>query len=171
MTTRQARHCTRRRPGRCSTHKGEAAPPACASARTWRIWGTGYGGTTNWAGNGSVGSASVTGHMSGFGAGLDYQINPNFLLGFAAGGGASSFIVQDRATSGTVDAYHAALYGAWRNLNFYASGILSYDWFNDDESRFASIPGVVLPASNFIGGPYCVPGFWRSRAQASTPTP
>jgi uncharacterized protein with beta-barrel porin domain len=141
------------------THKGEAAPPACASARTWRIWGTGYGGTANWAGNGSVGSASVTGHMSGFGAGLDYQINPNFLLGFAAGGGASSFIVQDRATSGTVDAYHAALYGAWRNLNFYASGILSYDWFNDDESRFASIPGVVLPASNFIGGPYVIPGF------------
>ena len=141
-------------PGSLPTHKGEAAPPACASVRTWRIWGTGYGGTANWAGNGSVGSASVTGHASGFGAGLDYEINPNFLLGFAAGGGASSFFVQNRATSGTVDAYHAALYGAWRNLNFYASGILSYDWFNDDELRFASIPGVVLPASNFIGGPY-----------------
>jgi uncharacterized protein with beta-barrel porin domain len=146
-------------PGSLPTHKGEAAPPACASVRTWRIWGTGYGGTANWAGNGSVGSASVTGHASGFGAGLDYEINPNFLLGFAAGGGASSFFVQNRATSGTVDAYHAALYGAWRNLNFYASGILSYDWFNDDESRFASIPGVVLPASNFIGGPYVIPGF------------
>jgi uncharacterized protein with beta-barrel porin domain len=141
------------------TPKSKAASPACASARTWRIWGTGYGGTANWSGNGSVGSASVTGRVSGFGAGLDYQINPNFLLGFAAGGGASSFAAQNRATSGTVDAYHTALYGAWRNRNFYASGILSYDWFNDNESRFASIPGVVLPASNFAGGPYYVPGF------------
>jgi uncharacterized protein with beta-barrel porin domain len=141
------------------THKGEAATPACPGARTWRIWGTGYGGSANWTGDASVGSASVTGRVSGFGAGLDYQINPNFLLGFAAGGGASSFSVQDRATSGTVDAYHAALYGAWRNQNFYASGILSYDRFNDQESRFSSLPGVVLPASNFAGGPYLVPGF------------
>jgi uncharacterized protein with beta-barrel porin domain len=141
------------------THKSEAATPACPGTRTWRIWGTGYAGSANWTGDASVGSASVTGRVSGFGAGLDYQINPNFLLGFAAGGGASSFSVQDRATSGTVDAYHAALYGAWRNLNFYASGILSYDRFNDQESRFSSIPGVVLPGSNFTGGPYFVPGF------------
>ena len=72
-------------PGSTPTHKSEAVSPACASARTWRIWGTGYGGSANWAGSGGVGSASVTGHVSGFGAGLDYQINPNFLLGFAAG--------------------------------------------------------------------------------------
>ncbi len=148
-------------PAALPTRKGEAAQPLppCAYARTWRIWGTGFGGGSNWPGDAAVGSAAANDHTAGLGAGLDYQVSPNALLGVAAGGGASSFGVPDRATSGTVDAFHAALYGAWRNQGYYANGILSYDQFSDSEARIATIPGVVLPASNFIGGPYVIPGF------------
>ena len=60
-----------------------------------------------------------------------------------------------------MDAFHGALYGALRNQGFYASGILAYDQFNDSESRTAVIPGVVLPASSYIGGPYYIPGFYE----------
>ena len=40
-------------PASLPTRKGEAAPavPACAYARTWRIWGTGFGGGSHWPGN------------------------------------------------------------------------------------------------------------------------
>ena len=148
------------------TRKGQPAPPPCAAQRTWRIWGTGFGGGSYWPGDAPVGSARADQHTSGFGAGLDYQIAPYALLGFAAGGGSSSFDVTNRATSGTVDAFHAALYGALRNQGFYASGVISYDQFSDTEQRFASIPGVVLPASNFVGGPYVIPGF-NERPKAS----
>ena len=146
------------------TRKGQAGQPAanppCMTPRTWRMWGTGFGGGANWQGDAAVGSASADDHTFGFGAGLDYQVTPQALIGFAAGGGVSSFGVPNRATSGTVDAYHAALYGAWRDRGFYASGVLSYDQFDNSETRTAAIPGVVLPAS-FVGGPFVVPGFYE----------
>ena len=131
------------------------------------MWGTGFGGTANWQGNGTIGSASATEHSSGFAAGLDYQVNPNLLLGVSAGGGQSSFGVLDRGTWGTVDAWHGSVYGAWRSQQgFYASGIVSYSGFDNTEQRSASIPGVILPAANFIGGPYVVPGY-AERPQGS----
>ena len=142
------------------THKGQTIPP-CMTQRTWRIWGTGFGGGANWRGDPQVGSASADQHTWGFSAGLDYQLNPNVLLGVSGGGGSSSFGVTNRATSGEVDAFHGALYGAWRNRGFYATGVLAYDNFNNSETRTATIPGVVLPASQFIDGPFFVPGFYE----------
>ena len=147
-------------PGSLPTHKGEVAP-ACAYTRTWRIWGTGFGGGSHWPGDAVIGSAEADQHTWGFAGGLDYQITPYALLGISAGGGVSSFGVGDRATSGTVDAFHGALYGALRNQGFYASGIVAYDQFNDSESRTAVIPGVVLPAASFIDGPFSIPGFYE----------
>jgi hypothetical protein len=147
-------------PGSLPTHKGEVAP-ACAYTRTWRIWGTGFGGGSHWPGDAVIGSAEADQHTWGFAGGLDYQITPYALLGVSAGGGVSSFGVGDRATSGTVDAFHGALYGALRNQGFYASGIVAYDQFNDSESRTAVIPGVVLPAASFIDGPFSIPGFYE----------
>ena len=148
-------------PASLPTRKGQAAPslPACTYARTWRVWGTGFGGGSHWPGNSVVGSAEADQHTWGFAGGVDYQLTPNALIGVAAGGGASSFGVSGRAASGAVDAFHGALYGALRNQGFYASGVLSYDQFNDSETRTSVIPGVVLPASNFIDGPYVIPGF------------
>ena len=144
-----------------SARPGAPAPIApCANPRTWRIWGTGFGASSNWPGNSTVGSAAATEHTSGFAAGLDYQVNPNVLIGVSAGGGQSSFGVLDRGTWGSVDAWHGSIYGAWRSqMGFYASGILSYSGFENTEQRSASIPSVVLPASNFVGGPYQIPGY------------
>jgi outer membrane autotransporter protein len=82
--------------------------------------------------------------------------------------------VPDRVTSGTVDAFHGAIYGAYRSQGFYGLGILAYDHFNNTESRVANIPGVILPASLFIDGPYVIPGFhetpsgsWNSQSFSS----
>jgi uncharacterized protein with beta-barrel porin domain len=113
--------------------------------RTWRVWGSGYGGNTRLHGDGVVGTATMSERDAGFAMGLDYQINQSALIGFAAGGGFSSFSVTDRQTWGNVDGGHVAAYGALRNNNLYATGTLSYDFFNNSESRNAAIPGRVLP--------------------------
>jgi len=41
----------------------------------------------------------------------------------------------------------------------YATGILSYDHFNNSESRQAVIPGVTLPAPQFVDGNFTIPGY------------
>jgi uncharacterized protein with beta-barrel porin domain len=113
--------------------------------RTWRVWGSGYGGGTRLQGDGVVGTATMTERDAGFAMGLDYQINHSGLIGFAVGGGFSSFNVTDRQTSGNVDGGHLAAYGALRNNDLYATAIVSYDFFNNSESRYAAIPGRMLP--------------------------
>src|SRR5262249_47304811 len=109
--------------------------------RTWRVWGSGYGGNARLQGDGVVGTATMSERDAGFAMGLDYQINPSGLIGFAIGGGFSSFSVTDRQTWGNVDGGHVAAYGALRNNNVYATGTLSFDFFNNSESRYAAIPG------------------------------
>jgi outer membrane autotransporter protein len=66
---------------------------------------------------------------------VDYQINPNLLLGFALGGSASSFSVPDRLTSGTVDGGHLGGYGVATAGSFYAAGALSFAAFDDRINR------------------------------------
>lgn len=104
-------------------------------------------------------TATITEANAGVATGFDYQMSPHSLIGIAVGGGHSSFEVSDRATTGRFDAIHAAVYGAWHGEHIYATGVASYDHFDNNESRVAVIPGVTLPASQFIGGPYSLPGF------------
>jgi uncharacterized protein with beta-barrel porin domain len=127
-------------------------------SRTWRFWAAPFGGSANYQGNPIVGSAPSTQKGAGFGAGADYQISPDALLGAAVGGGASSFSVPDRSTSGTVDAVHGAVYGALRDERYYLTGVLSFDHFDNAESRQATLPGTTLP-SLFDSGAIVVPGF------------
>ena len=44
---------------------------------------------------------------------------------------------------------------------------VSYDQFSDSETRIATIPGVILPTSNFIGGPYVVRASAKGRPAIS----
>ena len=80
------------------------------------------------------------------------------LLGVAGGAGSSGFGVANRATGGSLQTGHVALYGAGRYGAFYASGVLAYDFSNVNEHRFAMIPGSNAPlvpvpgfAENLIG--------------------
>jgi uncharacterized protein with beta-barrel porin domain len=126
---------------------------------SWRLWLTPYGNGAINGGNTATGSAKVTQTAYGIAGGVDYQISPHALIGVAVGGGSTWFKVTDRATTGAVDAVHFGLYGAWNEEDYFATGALSYDIFHNVESRFAAIPGVRLPSSLFVDGPYDVPGF------------
>jgi uncharacterized protein YhjY with autotransporter beta-barrel domain len=138
-----------------SASDASAAPRT--TPRTWRGWFTQYGGYAGYGGDTSAGSAKVNQSGAGFSAGLDNQISPSFLLGLAGGAGWYSFDVPDRATYGTVNAWHMATYAAVRLKSFYATGVLAYDSFNSDVSRRASIPGASVASS--AGAPVEIPGF------------
>jgi uncharacterized protein with beta-barrel porin domain len=90
---------------------------------------------------------------------MDYQINPHLLWGLATGLGAFGFDVPDRSTSGTIEATHFAGYVAARNDNAYATAMLDFDFFENQETRNPSIPGSVLPLA---GGPLLAPGLMET---------
>jgi uncharacterized protein with beta-barrel porin domain len=139
------------------------ANAAAAAPRTWRVWGSGFTGNIQQNGNATIGTASMNGRGWGFAGGLDYQVTPNAIVGIAGGGGPSAFSVNGRNTAGTVDAGHIAAYGAIRGSQAYLTGILSYDFFNGNETRFAAIPGRILtplPGTNAV--PPAVGGFFET---------
>ncbi|WP_156898221.1 hypothetical protein [Methylocapsa acidiphila] len=115
--------------------------------RTWRAWFAGYGAGAQLSGQYPVGSEHLNYRGVGAAAGLDYQITPDILLGVSAGGGPSAFSVSNRATGGSVNAAHVAAYGAVRWNDFYASGIIGYDFFSNQEHRTAFVPGTVATLS------------------------
>ncbi|WP_156898048.1 hypothetical protein [Methylocapsa acidiphila] len=133
------------------------APRPCEQ-RTWRAWFAGYGAGSRVSGELPLGSATLRDNGSGISAGLDYQLRPEALIGFAAGAGSSGFGVADRATSGSLQTGHVALYGAGRAGSFYTSAVFAYNWSDVNERRFAMIPGTNAPivpvpgfAENLIG--------------------
>lgn len=115
------------------------------AGRSWRVWGSGFGGGSTNPGDGAVGSARSKEGGAGFALGLDYQIDPGALVGGAGGYGRSTYSVGDRATSGAVENGHVSVYGALRSEKIYLFATFGRDFFGSSEQRAASIPGTVLP--------------------------
>jgi T5SS/PEP-CTERM-associated repeat protein/autotransporter-associated beta strand protein len=106
----------------------------------WRGWAAGFDGTSSLRGEADPGSASQRERIAAAAAGLDYQVNPNLLVGAAAGGSASSFSVPDRSTSGNLTGAHLGAYGVARWDQWYAAGTLAFA--NFDNTTHRSIIGV-----------------------------
>jgi T5SS/PEP-CTERM-associated repeat protein/autotransporter-associated beta strand protein len=116
--------------------------PAPAFEQRWRGWAAGFDGNSSLRGEADPGSAGQSHRTAGGAAGIDYQINPNLLVGAAAGGSSSNFSVSDRATSGSLDGAHLGAYGVARWGAWYAAGTLAFSAFDNHTSR---IIGVAVP--------------------------
>ncbi len=120
------------------------APLAPAPQRLWRAWGGGFGGSSTIDGVANLGTARQDSDFFGGLVGLDYQVQPNLLIGAAAGGSNADFTVPNRATSGTVTGGHGGLYGIYGGLTgFYAEGSLAFSGFSNDVRRTAGAVGGV----------------------------
>ena len=106
----------------------------------YRAWFAGFDGTWHLDGQAEPGSAALRQSTVGGAAGLDYQVNPNLLVGVAAGGSSSTFSVPDRATSGTLEGAHIGTYGVGRWGPWYAAGALAFNAFDNNYTR--TIAGV-----------------------------
>ena len=103
-----------------------------------RFWAAGFGQYATLDGQASNGSATLTSHSSGVATGIDFQATPNLLVGLAGGYSDSSFSVQDRATSGTVEGAHVGLYGVERWGAFYVAGTADYAHYYNTTDRFVT---------------------------------
>ena len=114
-------------------------PILVAVPRTWRVWGNGFGGGTSISGNTGLGTAGETGNFYGGAIGVDYQVQPNWLVGIAAGGSDSRFNVGTRATSGEVTGFHVGIYSALEFGNgFYGQSSTSFGDYSNRTTRFVA---------------------------------
>jgi uncharacterized protein YhjY with autotransporter beta-barrel domain len=130
-----------------------------SAEHSWRLWMSPYGTSALYGGNKAMGAAKTKDQAYGIVGGVDYQVSSQALIGVAVGGGTTWINVPSRRTKASTDAIHVGLYGGWNTDTYYADGVFAYDMFKNVEQRVAVIPGVVLPKSLFVDGPYTVPGF------------
>jgi autotransporter-associated beta strand protein len=117
----------------------------------WRAWLTGFDGTAKLAGDAATGSAALSHNVGGLAGGLDYQWAPDMLLGFALGGSSSNFSVNDRITSGHLEAAHFGGYGVKTWSHFYLAGALSFSTFRNTTSRTIAGVGPTETATGSFG--------------------
>ncbi|MGK3946658.1 hypothetical protein ABK046_50895, partial [Streptomyces caeruleatus] len=61
----------------------------------WRVFGAAYGGNAQIGGNALLGSHDATSRVYGMMGGASYALSPATRLGFAFGGGGTSFGLSD----------------------------------------------------------------------------
>ncbi|MCW2285126.1 uncharacterized protein with beta-barrel porin domain [Rhodoblastus acidophilus] len=116
--------------------KGPISLKDPAPTRDWRMWGAFLGGGANIGAEG--GRPSYDGATYGGLAGLDYLIQPNWLLGVALGGGASHYNTS-LASSGDVSAFNAGLYtAALLGNGYYVEGSETFSVNSNRGKRWVS---------------------------------
>ncbi len=132
--------------------------PAPAPARDWRMWGAFLGGGANIGADG--GRPSYAGATYGGLAGLDYLIQPNWLLGVALGGGSSHYNTS-LASSGDVSTFNAGLYTAALFANgYYVEGSETFAVNDNHGKRWVSGFGGL--ATQQLNASY---GSWEARTR------
>jgi uncharacterized protein with beta-barrel porin domain len=133
----------------------DAAKPLATPG--WYSWASGIVGSQSLTGNSGAGTADLGNRVGGGAAGIDYQLDPDRLIGVGVAGSSSSFSVNDRATSGQLIGGHIGFYGVQRWGTSYASATLGYSGLNNSVSRTAAVFGATESEtgqffSNQLGG-------------------
>jgi fibronectin-binding autotransporter adhesin len=141
----------------------KAPPSDTEKVRTWRVWGSAFGGELTIGDNTGAG-LGYSAQTSGGAIGADYQVNPNLLGGFAVGGSTSNFQVPGSLTSGQLDGGHLGLYGVAKFGDVYFRSGLSYAHFINSTSRTVSDTGVTQTELGHFGSDQLAGDFelgWR----------
>ncbi|MFG1472810.1 autotransporter domain-containing protein, partial [Xanthobacter agilis] len=109
------------------------------------LWAQGYGGWGNAFGDGNAASVSST--IGGFLIGADVAVADNARAGVFGGFSQSSFDVDARASSGSMDNYDAGLYAAAQFGAIAARGGFAYAWHDVSGNRTIAFPGIMQATS------------------------
>ncbi|MGX9393839.1 autotransporter-associated beta strand repeat-containing protein [Nitrobacteraceae bacterium UC4446_H13] len=124
------------------------APPMQTFEQRWRIFGGGYGGSSQIGGNATLGSHDATSRVYGGIGGATYALSPATTLGFALGGGGTSFGLSDGLGSGRSEMFQA---GVFAHHGFaqggYLNGAFAYGWHDVNTDR-------VVPTGERLRGAY-----------------
>ncbi len=92
---------------------------------TYSAWGSAYGGYSSLSGNTAIGSATATTGGGGLATGIDYRFRQDTVVGFAFGGGYSSWNMTG-GNSGNSTVFQFGVYGSQRINQAYISGSIAY---------------------------------------------
>ncbi|WP_147155712.1 autotransporter outer membrane beta-barrel domain-containing protein, partial [Reyranella soli] len=123
---------------------------ACDGASPWSAWASGIGGLGSVQGNGNA--STFTYNVGGTAAGIDYRVNPSFLVGLGAGYTAGTQWVDSFQGKAWSNAVSVTAYGSFTPSDafagFYADVLAGYAYANNQVQRQLSIPGLQSRTSN-----------------------
>jgi autotransporter-associated beta strand protein len=119
---------------------------SCDAVGPWGAWASALGGLGSVAGNGN--SSTLTYNFGGGAAGIDYRVDPRFLVGIGAGYTASNQWVDSFMGRGWSDSVSVAAYGSFTQGGFYADALAGYAYYNNQMQRQILIPGLQLRTAN-----------------------
>ena len=116
--------------------------------RASRAWLSGIGSTGSVLGDGNA--AGLTYTLGGTAFGIDYRLDPRFLVGIAGGYVGGTQWVNGFSGNGNIDALSVALYGSFtpRAGGFYADALAGYANASNRMQRVVSIPGLPTGIAN-----------------------
>jgi outer membrane autotransporter protein len=119
---------------------------ACDATGPWSAWASALGGLGTVAGNGN--SSTLTYNFGGGAAGIDYRVDPRFLVGVGAGYAAGNQWVDSFMGRGWTDTVSAIAYGSFMQAGFYADALAGYAWSGNQLQRQILIPGLQPRTAN-----------------------
>jgi uncharacterized protein with beta-barrel porin domain len=124
------------------------------SASRWSMWGGAFGGENKSAGDVSIGSHDTGTRTAGVASGFDYRVNPATVVGFALGGGSTSWGLSDNLGGGRSDVFQSGLYGSTRIGDAYLSGSLALALHSMSTDRTVAISGLNNLSGSFNAQSY-----------------
>ncbi len=130
----------------------EACVIACDTQEPprWGAWMSGYGGVGGIGGNSNAGALNY--NFGGAAVGVDYRLDPRFLVGLAIGYSSGRQWVGSFQGTGWTDNYSVALYASFAQGGFYADALAGYAYSDNRQQRVLSIPGLATRYANGATG-------------------
>jgi uncharacterized protein with beta-barrel porin domain len=119
---------------------------SCDAVSPWGAWASGLGGLGSFAGNGN--SSTLTYNFGGAAAGIDYRLDPRFLVGFGAGYTAANEWVDSFMGRGWSDSVAVTAYGSFTQAGFYTDALAAYAYSGNQMQRQILIPGLQPRTAN-----------------------
>ena len=127
---------------------------ACDAAGPWSVWASALGGLGSVQGDGNA--STLTYNFGGGAAGIDYRIDPRFLVGIGSGYTAGNLWVDGFQGRGTTNSVSVAAYGSFTPMGpaagFYADALAGYAYFYNQLQRQITIPGLQPRTANGATG-------------------
>jgi autotransporter-associated beta strand protein len=119
---------------------------ACDAASPWGAWASALGGLGSVAGNSN--SSALTYNFGGAAAGVDYRLDPRFLVGLSAGYAAGNQWVDSFMGRGWTDSVSVLAYGSFTQAGFYTDALAGYAYSSNQLQRQIIIPGLQPRTAN-----------------------
>ena len=122
---------------------------ACEGTSPWSVWASAIGGLGSVNGNGN--SSTLTYNFGGAAAGIDYRVDPRFLVGLSAGYAAGNQWVDSFMGRGWTDTVSVIGYGSFTQGGFYADALAGYAYSGNQMQRQIQFPGLQRTANSSTG--------------------